>query len=89
MTWQPIATAPKDGTWVDLWITSPHSPEGWRATNCVWIDVDDPRFEYVGWASSDDHRTPKGFLTNPMVIATHWMPLPEPPDAERLEGRDG
>ena len=31
MTWQPIETAPKDGTVVDLWVRG----RG-RVTDCVW-----------------------------------------------------
>lgn len=63
MTWQPIETAPKDGSWVlvcagrNVWIAQWATPKthadssisGWRAGHTYTDGV------------------------------THWMPLPEPP----------
>jgi len=72
--WQPIETAPKDGTEFQVWMPSPseHWPEGWweakarfnPATECfeTWGRVD---YDEEGW----------GFCELP----THWMPYPEPP----------
>lgn len=31
--WEPISTAPRDGTIIDLWISE---PDNCRATNCYW-----------------------------------------------------
>lgn len=67
--WQPIETAPKDGTLVDLWLPglpNPAFPDALttcpagRETNCRWQDG--------RWWGSDY-----------MQSATHWMPLPLPP----------
>lgn len=62
-TWQPIETAPKDGTCVDIWTGSRREPD------CRWHVV-------YGWVTdlSDDGQ-PGPFC----VDATHWMPLPEAP----------
>lgn len=66
MDWQPIETAPKDGSIVDLWVTEPSLPGGYRATDAWW----DGRFDI--W------RTMHG---EPVDRATHWRELPEPPTA--------
>jgi hypothetical protein len=66
MAWQPIETAPKDGTEVLLWIKGDEeSPRKGR-----WEERLDLRRGHkwcvaYGWCED----TP-----------THWMPLPEPPE---------
>jgi hypothetical protein len=77
MEWQPIETAPKDGTEVILgwdmasvWIVR----NGWFHDGNDWrgFDLDD-----VGWWSyrhSVTQEKLEGYDT-----PTHWMPLPEPP----------
>ena len=65
MTWQPVETAPKDGT--DLWLFSPHDdPQQFVGR---WIE-DEGR---VMWQYADD---PWALGPEP----THWMPLLEPPN---------
>lgn len=71
MDWQPIATAPKDGTRIDLWVG------GERHTDCAWYKGNawhpedgwyDPAYEYGdGWFLDDDE------------FPSHWMPFPAPP----------
>lgn len=63
--WQPIETAPKDGTRVLGW----DGESGWYSCEFeklegAWVAVP---FSISGW---DPHH----------VSPTHWMPLPEPPD---------
>ncbi|MFN7883105.1 MAG: DUF551 domain-containing protein [bacterium] len=74
MNWQPIDTAPKDGSEVILWHADYmafgyHSPKGWMVTN---------NGDYLDGGHGND------YLCNTKKYAsyqppTHWMPLPEPP----------
>ena len=66
MTWQPISTAPKDGTYVLLWGRSAGTPceVGQWGTHMLvprWIDSSECTLWYA---------------------PTHWMPCPEPPEVE-------
>lgn len=69
--WQPIETAPKDGTRVLLWITHFNArfsknpiAEGWEAV-CIgaWTEHNGGGWQWGGLCGD--------------VI--NWMPLPEPP----------
>jgi hypothetical protein len=71
--WQPIETAPKDGTEVLLYLGNPWSKTEkarWYAPWSNWqvgaIPSDPVREEYFGIGKS---------------VPTHWMPLPAPPAA--------
>lgn len=74
--WQPIATAPKDGSWVLLsggyidygWDAedNPHCVVGQSYASRNWGDC----WQFA-WYDSGYY----GIYNNP----THWMPLPEPP----------
>ena len=61
--WQPIETAPQDGTWVVLC----------RATDmdCIIAAVWEAADNDFSWATLDG-----SYHKN---WGTHWMPLPEPP----------
>lgn len=64
--WQPIETAPKDGTRVLLWNGQEMFVAHWwnPSRSCpAW-------FFFFGSTSENDGTVPN---------ATHWMPLPEPP----------
>jgi Protein of unknown function (DUF551) len=63
MEWQPIETAPKDGTWFIA-----------AASNADWMKPRIVRFydEYDRFPMHDDMRPWS-------VAPTHWMPLPELP----------
>ncbi len=71
--WQPIETAPKDGTEIlayvvqepDDYTDAVGAPEG-------WANVDIGRFDMFGeWAGQW------------AGVPTHWMPLPDPPQQPR------
>jgi hypothetical protein len=65
MTWQPIETAPKDGT--PIWLFYPEAHEQDRQAVGWWVnDFREPR-----WM---DHADAHDFIQ-----PSHWMPLPEPP----------
>ena len=81
-TWQPIETAPRDGTVIDLWV------DGRRETDASWSfsrnaageAIADPAWD--GW-ESPGYRTAgpyPSYIPNQRA-ATHWMPLSEPPEA--------
>lgn len=83
MEWQPIETAPKDGTKVDLWVITRGCYEnkderipdaswedgGWGTCETLQGTYGHWHFEYDGPAKKGHH----------CVKPTHWMPLPNPP----------
>jgi len=72
--WQPIETAPKDGTmiWVYGMCQKPiASSKPIKESQLVMVPAS---FEIAMWIS---HCATYTFLTNAL---THWMPLPEPPN---------
>ena len=64
-SWQPIETAPRDGTLIDLWA-------GERIANCAWNVPSKCWAERVGAGFGGKHWA---VVNNP----THWMPLPAAP----------
>jgi hypothetical protein len=80
MKWQPIETAPKDGT--DIIVMYIHC-ETQIVHAAFWLEANlDDELDETGWwtydwsevsrSKMDDHYTP-----------THWMPLPPPPTDEQ------
>lgn len=72
MEWQPIETAPKDGTEVLIYY-----PEWGNKKNVVFAaeyDIGRPGMEEVEGTWYVFHYGPK-----PAAPPTHWMPLPPPP----------
>ena len=80
--WQPIETAPRDGTVIDVWMQSYFwDADGqrqlaveMRIPNAIWFDQ--------MWTNVDGnpHEDLDGFT---YVEFTHWMPLPPPPASAR------
>ena len=72
--WQPIETAPKDGTWVLL-----YSPDNEPSVaTCCWESLNYNWAPQWVWGSKQRADFRGGFYG-----ATHWMPLPEPPRLDR------
>ena len=72
--WQPIETAPKDGTTVLVWF---------KTHGCMsarWTDRDEgPTSDYACWHVDDYKHGPYQVRGYRSGDDTHWMPLPEPP----------
>jgi hypothetical protein len=72
--WQLIATAPKDGSKVDLfakvWRSHNDTFTGERFPNCYWSNGDHTCNRKPAWEG-----LPNGWYP------THWRPIPYPPEA--------
>lgn len=67
--WQPIGTAPQDGTTVDLWVSGDRAPDCFWATD-EWLGEPHWRQRYAeSWNSS--------YQVDGEI--THWMPRPDAP----------
>ena len=64
--WQPIATAPRDGSAVDLWHVN-----GYRVADARWQKG---ASGVGGWDWGD------GLYALGDQQFTHWMPVPAPPE---------
>jgi len=94
--WQPIETAPKDGTWIEAWRGS--SPLGawqnpvyvrWHAGDAnediepawVWPDETYDVFSERGIEDANE-MVAHGACYEDSKNFTHWRPLPAPPAME-------
>ena len=84
--WQPIETAPRDGTIIDLWMTD-SSGGAWREANAYWVEDEcdtfhewpapyhKPVIRYIhrsGWfAPNHDYEGQDGFADNPRRFVDH------------------
>lgn len=67
--WQPIETAPRDGTKIDLWFAGAWNE---RMPGFVWR----PGVDF--WHNDSTHQS---YNDDPNII-THWRPLPAGPGGE-------
>lgn len=74
--WQPMDSAPKDGTTIDLWVRAEHSGFCFRQAQCSWID------EIEDWGPLSSTYPLKKLKLTPLF----WMPQPPPPVARRDDG---
>ena len=83
MTWQPIDTAPKDGTEIDIWavsyrlesaITGEVRKITKRFNDCYWSA--DRQLWAIGSISDDFDGDTFGYIE---FTPTHWMLSPKPP----------
>lgn len=71
--WQPIETAPKDGTMVLIWRKLEKGIGG----------------DFPAHAAVDEWRGNSWYRTRPGQQPTHWMPLPSPPTHQTsIEGEE-
>lgn len=84
MQWQPIETAPRDGTAVlvmrDNW---PGSPTG-RALECNGHNTYVAEFWQGEGGGDGEWMCYTDMVQEPEcpIVPTHWMPLPPPPGAD-------
>lgn len=81
MNWQPIETAPRNGTYVDLWVSGEF--EGRRA-DCYWGVPTHSCGEHGNscdseWHFADNDWIDATFNAPLNEVPTHWMPLPPAP----------
>jgi hypothetical protein len=81
MTWQPIETAPKDGSRVLLWAFfdpnyGPY-PKSGASTVAYWSEM---KQDWL-WEANGRHCYAMGTINwfPKNELPTHWMPLPEAP----------
>ena len=82
--WQGIESAPKDGSYIDLWVNTEYG--GHRVTDCKW-GISDWNTTGLGqWIfldrdESETHRDAwhDVFYVYGVDSMTHWMPLPPAP----------
>lgn len=69
MEWQPIETAPRDGTFIDVW------SRNHRTCDVFWSDIENT------WCIEGYHpEEPTPLARYP--APSHWMPIPEAPKGE-------
>jgi len=68
--WQPIATAPKDGTKILLCVPSFRDDHDDEIMLCWWNDHGTPQQDYSAWEWGND------YINIQPEDPTHWMPLP-------------
>lgn len=77
--WQPINTAPKDGTWI--WVFTEPYQDGCPQQSARWIREETEYWEQVSENRKERRVEVSGYWYGCGGWPTHWMPLPKPPTA--------
>lgn len=92
--WQPIASAPRDGTWIAGWRRIAPPFRGNPLVFVRWFDFDDepgwawPAVPYDPWTLEGQELAIKNMEEGDWFASddfTHWMPLPMPPSDAAME----
>ena len=75
--WRPIETAPRDGTLVLLWAESIGLHVAYLHQEWSWTKFRVIRTWQALWCEKQSGDEDEG------IKPTHWMPLPEPPEAKQ------
>ena len=82
--WQPIETAPKDGTWILLCAPpEEHCRDAWQMCVATWERLGYNSGPQWAYGANHEHSFRDG-----VYGATHWMPLPKPPGDDRPSRRE-
>jgi hypothetical protein len=73
--WQPIETAPRDGTVIDGWLQ--FYRDGVPSSGSRVADM---AHEVAGWVDGDGDEIEWQDTFGKETRLTHWMPLPAPPE---------
>jgi hypothetical protein len=68
-SWQPIGTAPRDGTLILIWPSK-------RSRNLAGVDT-------AYWHQPGNPSAVGFWVSRYAARPTHWMPLPDPPGSDR------
>ena len=73
MDWQPIESAPQDGTQVILWTSTDNADDALYVRDL--LDGEHVNEVQIGYFNEDEDEWSTTYIGKP----THWMPLPPPP----------
>lgn len=82
--WQPIETAPKDGSSILVFCKYGVRIAYWNIGPCIWERKSVPCWTVF---EPDDYFYAEHLLEE--AEPTHWMPLPLPPTQQLMETADG
>ena len=80
-SWNPIETAPKDGTDVLVMYMNIDTQ---IVHNAFWLSDEGCNDNIVGWWTYE-HSEASRILLDDWMTPTHWMPLPTPPELKDLK----